>query len=79
MDRFTVAGEVTKILDVAGIPKDAQMHIWDRLVDGLSKDTKQELANLYALLRPHDDELIFIKNGKLSSPKKAGSIAYRKV
>jgi len=79
MNRFAVAGEVTKILDAFGISQDAQMHVWDRLVDGLSKDTKQELANLYALLRPHDHELIFIKNGKLSSPKKAGSIAYKKV
>jgi hypothetical protein len=79
MDRFTVAGEVTKILDVAGIPKDAQMHIWDRLVDGLSKDSEQELAALYAMLRPDDSKFIFIRDGRVSSPKEPGAIAYRRV
>lgn len=79
MDRITVANAVSSILIKEGVHEDAVQHIWDRLVDGLSKDSKQELANLYAMLRPDDSNYVFIKDGRIASPKEAGATAYRKV
>lgn len=79
MDRIQVANLVTAILIREGVHEDAAAHIWDRLVDGLARDTKQELAALYAMLRPDDSQFIFIRDGKVSSPKEPGAVAYRKV
>lgn len=79
MDRIQVANLVTAILIREGVHEDAAAHIWDRLVDGLARDTKQELAALYGMLRPEDDQFIFIRDGRVSSPKEPGAIAYRKV
>jgi len=74
-----VANEIGSILLRAGVPKDAVSHIWDRLVDGLARDSSQELATLYALIRPDEFTTVFIKDGKITSPKEPGAVAYRKV
>jgi hypothetical protein len=79
MDRIQIANLVVSMLVREGMHEDAAAHIWDRLVDGLAKDTKQELAALYGMLQPHDASLIFIRDGRVSSPKEPGAIAYRKV
>jgi hypothetical protein len=79
MHKLTVANEIENILIRAGINETAIQYIWDRLVDGLSEDSDQELAALYAMLRPDDSRFIFIRDGKVSSPKEPGAIAYRRV
>lgn len=79
MDRIQVANIVASILRREGVHDDATSHIWDRLVDGLTRDSKQELATLYGMLQPDDHNLIFIRDGKVSSPKEPGAVAYRKV
>lgn len=79
MDRVTVANTVGSILIRAGVHETAVQHVWDRLVDGLADDTGQELTALYAMLRPEDDQFIFIRDGRVSSPKEPGAVAYRKV
>jgi|LakMenE18May11ns_1017448.scaffolds.fasta_scaffold9898370_1 hypothetical protein len=79
MHKLTVANEIENILTRAGINETAVQYIWDRLVDGLSEDSEQELATLYAMLRPDDSRFIFIRDGKVSSPKEPGAIAYRRV
>lgn len=79
MDRIQVANLVTSILIREGVHEDAATHIWDRLVDGLARDSKQELAALYGMLQPDDHNLVFIRDGKVSSPKEPGAVAYRKV
>jgi len=79
MDRITVANVIGNMLLRQGVNESAVQHIWDRLVDGFAKDSKQELASLYAMLRPDDSSLVFIKDGKISSPKEPQAIAYRRV
>lgn len=79
MDRVDVANAIEHILIKAGVNETAVQHIWDRLVHGLAHDSEQELATLYAMLRPEDNEFIFIRDGKVSSPKEPGAIAYRRV
>lgn len=79
MDRITVANTVGSILIRAGVHETAVQHIWDRLVDGLAHDSEQELATLYAMLRPDESDFVFIRDGKVSSPKEPGAIAYRRV
>lgn len=79
INRMHVANEVIHILRRGGVPEPALSHIWDRLLDGLSDDTDQELTTLYAMLRPDDSSLIFLKDGKMSSPKEPGAVAYRRV
>lgn len=79
MNRYIVAGTVVNILSQAGVNRDALEHIWDRLLDGLAQDTEQELIILYSLLKPEDSSIIFVRDGKVSSPKEPGAVAYRKV
>ncbi len=79
MDRMQVASTVGNILKEAGVHESAVQHIWDRLVDGLTNDSEQELAILYAMLQPSDSNFIFIKDGKITSPKEPGAVAYRMV
>jgi|TARA_R110000868_G_scaffold185187_4_gene427078 hypothetical protein len=79
VNRMIVSNEIVSVLVQAGINETAVQHIWDRLVDGLSKDSEQELAALYAMLRPDDSKFIFIRDGRVSSPKEPGAIAYRRV
>lgn len=79
MDRIDVADAIEHILIKAGIHEAAVQHIWDRLVDGLAHDSQQELATLYAMLRPDESDFVFIRDGKVSSPKEPGAIAYRRV
>jgi hypothetical protein len=74
-----VANLVVSMLIREGVHENAAAHIWDRLVDGLSRDSDQELASLYGMLQPDDPNYIFIKDGKVSSPKEPGTIAYRRV
>jgi hypothetical protein len=74
-----IANGIGTILLRAGVPEHAVSHIWDRLVDGLARDSSQELAILYALIRPDEFTTIFIKDGKITSPKEPGAVAYRKV
>ena len=78
-DRMDIANEIGHILLGAGVQRDAVSHIWDRLVDGLSRDSSQELATLYALIRPDELTTVFIKDGRITSPKEPGAVAYRKV
>lgn len=78
-NRIQVANEIGSILRQAGVQEDAISHIWDRLVDGLARDSSQELAILYALIRPDEFTTVFIKDGKITSPKEPGAVAYRKV
>jgi hypothetical protein len=77
--RIQVANEIGTILLRAGVQEDAVSHIWDRLVDGLARDSIQELAILYGLIRPDEFTTVFIKDGKITSPKEPGAVAYRKV
>jgi hypothetical protein len=78
-NRMQVANEIGTILLRAGVQEDAVSHIWDRLVDGLARDSGQELAILYGLIRPDEFTTVFIKDGKITSPKEPGAVAYRKV
>jgi len=79
MDRYDVANAVISILRKDGVPEDALSHIFDSLVDGLAGDSERELTLLYAMLRPDDSEFVFIRDGRITSPKEAGATAYRKV
>lgn len=78
-NRMQVANEIGNILLRAGVQEDAVSHIWDRLVDGLARDSSAELRVLYALLRPDELTTVFIKDGRITSPKEPGAVAYRKV
>jgi hypothetical protein len=79
MDRFTVTDEIITVLEKSGVSQDALQHIWDRLLDGFAHDSEQELAGLYGMLRPSDPNFVFIRDGKVSSPKEPGVVAYRRV
>lgn len=76
---FLIAMKVDDILASQNIPQDARQHIFDRLVDRLAADTAQELAALYGMLVPENSEFVFIREGRVSSPKEPNVIAYRKV
>ena len=78
-DRMDIANEIGTILIRAGVQEHAVSHIWDRLVDGLARDSSQELATLHALVFQNDSSTVFIKDGRITSPKEPGAVAYRKV
>ena len=74
-----LAGEVTDVLAKAGIDDDICSYVFDKLVDGMLGEDEEVLINMRVLLNPANKDYVFIKDGKIASPKEVGTTIYRRV
>jgi hypothetical protein len=77
--RMKLAGSVVSILSATGADEDVCNFVYDRLMDGISRDGEQELVLMFALLNPENTDYIFLKDGKTTSPKEVGVTVCRRI